>query len=226
MPDELIIIILAAALAISIVVLVTVILHRRKVSGSAPEMLELVGKRLEQLEGLSRDVGALSKIFLVPHARGGIGETLLNELLRNWLPEKAYELQYTFGNGARVDAVIRLGEYLVPVDAKFPLESVRRSMENADGSVVTAEVKRTFQRHIEDIRSKYIRPEDGTLQFALMYIPSERVYYHSFVETDSGLLEEAIRSGVVPVSPGGLFLYLQTVAFGLKGLGFSRQQKE
>ena len=94
------------------------------------------------------------------------------------------------------------------------------------GNVVTSEVRRTFQRHIEAISSKYIRPEDGTLQFALMYIPSERVYYHSFVETDSGLLEEAIRSGVVPVSPGGLFLYLQTVAYGLKGLGFSHRQKE
>jgi DNA recombination protein RmuC len=227
--ETLTIYLLAGALAAALLILLIALLRRRLrgARGTAPDLLDLVSRRLEQLEGLTRDVEALSKVLLVPHARGGFGETLLNELLRNWLPEKSYELQYTFSNGARVDAVIRLGDFLVPVDAKFPLESVRRSMEDTNSdSVVTAEVRRAFQRHIEAISSKYIRPEDGTLQFGLMYIPSERVYYHSFVESDSGLLEEALRSGVVPVSPGGLFLYLQTVAYGLRGLAFSRRQRE
>ncbi len=217
--------VLAAAFAAALVLLIIVAVRRRK-PGTA-ELLDLLGRRLERFEELSQEVSNLSKVFLVPHMRGAIGETILGELLRSWLPAKSYELQYTFGNGARVDAVIKLGDYLVPVDAKFPLESVRRSIDgNDEGSIVTAEVRRAFLRHIEAISDKYIRPEEGTLQFALMYVPSERVYYHAFVETDSGLLEESIRRGVVPVSPGGLFLYLQTVAYGLKGFSFSRKQRQ
>ena len=221
------IVIIALAAALFIVLTLLVLLRiRGKLTGSS-DALELLGRRLDQMDGLAKDVGALSQLFLIPHARGGIGETLLGELLRNWLPNKAYELQYGFPNGTRVDAVIRLGEYLVPIDAKFPLESVRRSIEeNPRGEAVNSEVRRSFTKHAEAIQSKYIRPEDGTLQFALMYIPSERVYYHAFVEADSGLLETALQIGVVPVSPGGLFLYLQTVAYGLKGLAFSRRQRE
>ncbi|MBT3274062.1 MAG: DNA recombination protein RmuC [Spirochaetales bacterium] len=229
--EEIAIAILGAALGAALIVLVilTIVLIRRGLgrNGQPRDLQELVGRRLEQIDILTRDMNALTQMFLVPHTRGGLGETLLNELLKNWLPEKSYKLQHTFVNGARVDAVIRLGEYLVPVDAKFPLESIRRSMEaNPTGGVVTAEVRRTFMKHGEAIRSKYIRPEEGTLQFALMYVPSERVYYHGFIESDSGLLEDLLQMGVVPVSPGGLFLYLQTVAYGLRGLAFSRRQRE
>ena len=223
--EQLIIVALGALLLITLVLLIAFAFRRKPGRGDRPEMLELLGRRLEQLEGISKDVANLSKVFLIPHARGGVGETLLNELLKNWLPRKAYEIQYSFRNGARVDAVIRLGEFMVPVDAKFPLESVRRSIEEG-GEAISGEARRVFLRHIEAIRSKYIHPEEGTLQFALMYIPSERIYYHAFVEADSGLLEEAIRMGVVPVSPGGLFLYLQTVAYGLKGFVFSKKQRE
>ena len=217
--------ILASAFAVILVLLIIIIVKRRP-AGTA-DLLELLGRRLERFEELSQDVSNLSKVFLVPHMRGAIGETILAELLRSWLPSKSFELQYSFSSGARVDAIIKLGEFLVPVDAKFPLESVRRSIdENNEGGIVTPEVRRAFLRHIEAISSKYIRPEEGTLQFALMYIPSERVYYHAFVESDSELLEESIRRGVVPVSPGGLFLYLQTVAYGLRGFSFSRKQRE
>jgi DNA recombination protein RmuC len=216
-------------LALILIVLIIVIFRGRRgpVPGGTTELLEVLGRRLERFESLSNDVSSLSKLFLVPHTRGAIGETILSELLRSWLPAKSYELQYSFSNGSRVDAVIRLGEYIVPIDAKFPLESVRRSIEeNSGGSIVTPEVRKAFRRHIDSISGKYIRPEDGTLQFALMYIPSERIYYHAFVEAEGDLLEESIRSGVVPVSPGGLFLYLQTVAYGLKGFSFSKNQRE
>lgn len=221
----LLLVILVAFLAVVLIVFI-IYTVRRKSAGTV-ELLDLLGRRLERFEELSKDVSNLSKLFLVPHARGAIGETILGELLKSWLPARSYELQYTFTNGARVDAVIRLGEYLVPVDAKFPLESVKRAInDGGENTIVTAEVRRAFLRHIEAISGKYIRPEDGTLQFALMYIPSERVYYHAFVETDSGLLEESVHRGVVPVSPAGLFLYLQTVAYGLKGFSFSKKQRE
>jgi DNA recombination protein RmuC len=210
--------ILSAFLAVALIFFIVLSLRKRS-SGTSDI--------LERFEELSKDLNDLSKVFLIPHVRGAIGETILEELLRSWLPSKSYEFQYTFSNGARVDAVIKLGDYLVPVDAKFPLESIRRSItDKTEGNIVTAEVRRAFLRHIETIAGKYIRPGDGTLQFALMYIPSERVYYHAFVESESELLEESIRRGVVPVSPGGLFLYLQTVAYGLKGFSFSGKQRE
>jgi DNA recombination protein RmuC len=120
-----------------------------------------------------------------------------------------------------------LGEKLVPVDAKFPLESVRRAMEDPENpGALTPEVKKTFLGHVEAIAEKYILPAEGTLQFALLYIPSEKVFYHVFIGEDSGMMEEAVRRGVVPVSPSGLFLYLQTVAYGLKGFALSKNLEQ
>ena len=216
---------LLIGLGLLLLIIIILAAARRRLPPDSSQLLEVLGKRLEQIDSLSADITNLSQIFLIPHARGGLGETLLNELLKSWLPANSYKIQYGFSNGARADAVVKLGDFLVAIDAKFPLESTRAALERGDEPLST-DVKRAFRRHIEAIQSKYIRPEDGTLQFALMYIPSERVYYHAFVSSDTSLLEEAVHSGVVPVSPSGLFLYLQTVAYGLKGFAFSGKQRE
>ena len=216
---------LLIGLGLLLLIIIILAAARRRLPPDSSQLLEVLGKRLEQIDSLSADITNLSQIFLIPHARGGLGETLLNELLKSWLPANSYKIQYGFSNGARADAVVKLGDFLVAIDAKFPLESTRAALERGDEPLST-DVKRAFRRHIEAIQSKYIRPEDGTLQFALMYIPSERVYYHAFVSSDTSLLEEAVHAGVVPVSPSGLFLYLQTVAYGLKGFAFSGKQRE
>jgi DNA recombination protein RmuC len=98
--------------------------------------------------------------------------------------------------------------------------------EGTSGSAPSAEVRQAFLRHVEDISKKYIQPKEGTMRFALMYIPSERVYYQVFADSDGSLTEEALRQGVVPVSPSTLFLYLQTVAYGLRGFSLSEEQAE
>jgi DNA recombination protein RmuC len=188
--------------------------------------LGTINGRLDQIESISREVAELSQVFLVPRTRGGVGETLLAQLLANWLPDSAYSLQYNFAAGGRVDAVIRLGSFLVPIDAKFPLESVRRSMEHPEAGLPT-EVKQTVRRHGRDIAERYIQPDEGTMEFALMYLPAERVYHYLFVEHESaGLYESLIRDRVVPVSPGNLFLYLTTVAYGLRGLAIPERYRE
>jgi len=211
---------LIAILLLFVLLLLVVVLKRTRGAGGPLTALE---QRLAQLDRLGADINELSKTFLIPHARGGFGESLLSALLATWLPKEQYSLQYRFTTGVRVDAVIRLGEKLVPVDAKFPLESVRRAMEDPETpGVVTPEVKKTFIGHVKSIAEKYILPAEGTLQFALLYIPSEKIFYHVFVGEDSGMMEEAVRRGVVPVSPSGLFLYLQTVAYGLKGFALSK----
>lgn len=228
MAVEQILIVALIVVALLFVVVLALLLGRRR--ASLPDdvsLFENINRRLDQLERLSKGVDDLSRLFLIPHARGGIGESLLEELLRNWLPRRGYETQFSFKNGARVDAVVKIRPYLVPIDAKFPLESVRRTMAaGTAGERVPSEVRQAFLRHVEDIARKYIQPEEGTMQFALMYIPSERVYYQVFADSDGGLTEEALRRGVVPVSPSTLFLYLQTVAYGLRGLSFPEERRE
>ncbi len=218
---------------IILAVLLTILFQKllfRKNEGHNLQLGELQG-RLNQLEKISGSLEELRTLFIVPHTRGGVGETLLEELLRNWLPEQGYSLQYGFQNGNRADAIIRLGNYIVAVDAKFPLQSVRDALlplpaEQGDAPrEIPAQIKRTFIRHARDIAEKYIRPEENTLQFALMYIPSENIYYRCFVE-DGDLSASVLKQKVVPVSPSSLFLYIQTVAYGLKGFNFSRKAEK
>jgi DNA recombination protein RmuC len=202
-----------------------VLLVSRRGRYDVTSLFESISRRLDQVETLSTRMGTLSEIFLVPRARGGFGELLLEELLRSWLPQAAYSLQYRFRSGVRADAVVRLGGALVAVDAKFPLESLKRELEGQQREGVSSEARKAFLKHIDDISGKYIVPAEGTLAFALMYVPSERIYYDLFVRADSGLMNAALERGVVPVSPGSLFLYLQTVAFGLKGFAFPGERK-
>ena len=181
----------------------------------------------EHLIKIQNTLEQINTVFTVPYLRGGFGETLLEELLSNWLPERLFAMQYSFESGERADAVIFLGDHKIAVDAKFPLQSIQSALDTEpENSLMPAPVKRSFQNHIKSIASKYIRPAEGTLQFALMYIPSEKIYYHIFVAGGSDLMQEALENNVVPVSPSSLFLYVQTVAYGLKGLALPTEQKE
>lgn len=234
-----------AAFALGIIlvlplVLIVMMLRRRR--GPAADDAGV----LSRLEDVSRSLSELEQVFSVPQSRGAVGETLLSRLLEDWLPKGTYELQYSFREGTRVDAVVKLGRYIVPVDAKFPFEAAKRAMEKeAGGSQAGAgreagvgarsgsrgagggrgELRAAFMRHVNDIAERYIRPDEGTLGFALMYIPSERVYQFVFVDQGDDLLGEAMGRGVVPVSPSTLFLYLQTVAYGLRGFAISKDAR-
>lgn len=204
--------VIAAAAAI-IVALIALLLARRRAADPLTPVIEATGRLEERLR-------SISELFLVPRTRGAVGETILADLLRSWLPPKSFELQHTFANGARVDAVIRLGRKLVPVDSKFPVEAAARFFETGPdpSTPLPGEVKRAFLKHINDISERYIRPEENTMAFALMYVPAERVYYSIFAERPDELLRIALEKNVVPVSPATIFLYLQTVAYGLRGL--------
>ena len=240
---------LGIILVLLLVLLVTPPRRRRGPAGDEAGVLS-------RLEDVSRSLSELEQVFSVPQSRGAVGETLLSRLLEDWLPKGTYELQYSFREGTRVDAVVKLGRYIVPVDAKFPFEAAKRAMEKeAGGSQAGAgreagagargggsrgagsrggsrgagggrgELRTAFMRHVNDIAERYIRPDEGTLGFALMYIPSERVYQFVFVDQGDDLLGEAMGRGVVPVSPSTLFLYLQTVAYGLRGFAISKDAR-
>ena len=186
---------------------------------------ELQG-RLKELEKISRHIDELRSLFILPRTRGDVGEKLLGELLHNWLPQDAYSLQYGFKDGTRADAAIFMGQFLVAIDAKFPFQSVREVLtQSAQEKKLPAQVRRTFVQHARSIAEKYIRPDQGTLQFALMYVPSETLYYNCFVE-DSELSAAVLAEKVVPVGPANIFLYIQTIAYGLRGFNFPQEAEE
>jgi DNA recombination protein RmuC len=143
-------------------------------------------------------------------------------------------LQYRFREGTIVDAVIRLKEGMVPVDAKFPLENFRRMLDAAsddDRQAARKEFVRNVKKHIDDIHDRYIRPEEGTFPFALMYLPAENVYYETIIRGDAEDNEKALYSyatakQVMPVSPNSFYAYLLTLAQGFRGLKIEERAVE
>jgi DNA recombination protein RmuC len=215
MTSQLVLVIVIAAVAVSVVVVALLFAARSKAAPAGETAL------LAQMEQVRGELRELSELFLVPRRRGAVGETLLHELLRSWLPEQGYELQFAFPNGTRADAVIRLGSRLVVVDSKYPQEAVTAH----SGEVLSGELRRAITRHIGDIAVKYIQPDAGTMPFALMYVPSERIYLELFASRDPTLMQAALSNNVVPVSPSTLFVYVQTVAYGLRGLALSERSE-
>ena len=186
-----------------------------------------------QIQELGRDIGQLQDILKAPKLRGNLGEYLLEDLLRQVLPERNFQTQFRFRDGTVVDAVVKLGERLVPIDSKFPLESFQRLL-SVEGEAARREGKREFVRvvkkKIDEIAAKYIKESEGTYNFALMYIPAENVFYELIV-TDNlkdrsyELSQYAMDKKVVPVSPNSLYAYLMAVALGLKGFKIEQQAR-
>ncbi|HEV8375582.1 MAG TPA: DNA recombination protein RmuC [Candidatus Polarisedimenticolia bacterium] len=194
--------------------------------GALQEKLARLDEEIRHLSEFGKDLRRLQDILRAPKVRGGLGEQLLESLLANVLPARDYQIQFAFASGEKVDAVIRLPGGLVPVDAKFPLENFQRVLD-AQGEEEGRRARRAFlediRRHGRAIASKYIRPSEGTLDLALMYVPAENVYYEAFVHggTEGGAGEiwnEVLALRVFPVSPNTFSLYLSTLQIGLRGM--------
>ncbi len=213
----------------------------QKASQHFSERVQEVQSRLAQLDEankrileVGRSLATLQEILRAPKLRGGLGEFLLGDLLSQIMPAEYFTLQYSFRSGERVDAVIRLSQGLVPVDAKFPLENFQKSLlaENEGAKknflkIFSADVK----KHVETIANKYILPQEGTCDFALMYIPAENVYYEAFIKDDAsaegkGLREFTFQKHVIPVSPNSFYAYLHTILLGLRGLKVEESARE
>jgi DNA recombination protein RmuC len=181
---------------------------------------------------LGTDVRRLQDILASPKLRGKMGEWSLENLLSQVLPKDSYELQHAFRDGKVVDALIKLADFSVPVDAKFPLSNFERLVK-AENDDEKAKLRRQFNKdvaaHIDKIASDYIRPVEGTLDFALMYVPAENVYYETVVkyaDDTKDILKYSLDKKVIPVSPNLLYVYLMTVVMGLHGLQIEKQAAE
>ena len=171
----------------------------------------------------AREFSSLQDLLRAPKARGGIGEAMLEELLRQVLPPQAYATQHRFTSGTIVDAVVRAGGRIVCIDSKFPLSNYKRmcdAIEPTDKLDAERAFAADIDKHIKDISSRYIVPDENTFDFAVMYVPAEGVYAEllRLSHRRRPLFETAMDARVVPMSPLTMYGYLQTILFGLKCL--------
>jgi DNA recombination protein RmuC len=194
------------------------------VAADVRERVATVTGIAQQVLDHARDLARLEDLLRPPQARGAFGEVLLEHLLAQGLPEGCWRAQHTFRSGARVDAVLILGGSLVSVDSKFPLEAFARMVAVGEGDAARTGHRRAFtrdaRRHVEAIAERYIRPDEGTFDFALCYLPSEAVYYEFLREDPPGEspFRAALERRVFPVSPSTFYAYLLSIGVGLRGL--------
>jgi len=210
-------------------------------SAASIKILQEVTEKLTKLEGTNKNVGdiaselkTLQNVLQNPKQRGVIGEFYLEQILKNTLPPGAFKLQYKISEGLIVDAAIILDDKVLPVDSKFSLENYNRILENKDGN--TAELEKLFKVDIKkriDETAKYILPGKGTLDQALMFIPSEAIYYDLLANkvglgavSGRNLIQYASEKKVTIVGPSTLSAMLQTIMQGLRSMEIHRDTEK
>ncbi|KKQ02081.1 MAG: hypothetical protein US11_C0001G0040 [Candidatus Roizmanbacteria bacterium GW2011_GWA2_36_23] len=186
-----------------------------------------VQKSIGEFSEIGRSMSELQQFLQSPKLRGNIGEHILKELLSQYFPKDTYKLQYEFKNGEKVDAVIKTTQGLIPIDSKFPFSNFRKMIEQTndkDRSIYKKEFCNDVKKHIQDIAKKYILAEENTCDYALMYIPSESVYYEIINETE--LFDFSGQKRVLPVSPLSFYAYMKAILMSFEGQRIQTQAKQ
>lgn len=207
-----------------------------KVVGNVIEQLTRLDETNKQVIGFAGQLQSLENILKNPKQRGILGEYYLEELLKNVFSPGQYKMQYKFKDGEIVDAVIFLEDKIIPIDSKFSLENYNRIMKEQDSNR-REQLEKVFKQDLKnriDETSKYIRPQENTLDFAFMFIPAEAIYYDLLVNkvgaiqsNTRDLIEYASRDkNVHIVSPNTFYAYLQTILQGLRAFQIEKSAKE
>ncbi len=184
-------------------------------------------KNLGEMSEVGRGIKSLQEFLQSPKLRGNIGEQVLTDMIGQTFPKNSFHLQYSFKSGVKVDAVLKTDAGLLCIDSKFPMENFTL-MHKGETEVERARAKREFladvKKHVADISKKYILPEEGTMDFALMYIPSEAVYYE--IANLNELMEYARKQRVYPVSPNTLYAHLQVLLLSFQGKELEQKSRQ
>lgn len=184
----------------------------------AATVIRDVGKEVGQMSEIGRSMKELQDFLKSPKLRGNIGEQVLKDLISQMFPKNSFHLQYQFKSGERVDAAIQTDAGILPIDSKFPMENFQKMAKaenNIDKKLAQKEFIKDVKKHIASIAKKYILPEEGTMDFALMYVPSESVYYE--LVNIMEVMDYAKESRVYVVSPTTLYAHLQTILLSFEG---------
>jgi DNA recombination protein RmuC len=184
-------------------------------------------KNVGELSEIGRGIKELQQFLSSPKIRGNIGEQILKDFLKQYFPKESFKLQYQFKNGEKVDAVIFTSSGIIPIDAKFPLENFRKyllSQNEEEKNNFKKEFIADVKKHIQAISKKYILPEEKTVDYALMYIPSEKIYYE--VISNDEIFEYAGQKMVLPVSPLSLYAYVKAILLSLEGQKIEEKAKK
>lgn len=184
-------------------------------------------QELGRMQELGRSMKDIGDVLKSPKLRGNIGEQLMADLIRQHIPKGSFNLQYAFRSRETVDAVIKTRNGLIPIDSKFPVENYlkyHQCQDEAERAGYKKEFVADVKKHIQAIAKKYIIPAEGTVDFALMYVPGEAVFYEIMTATD--LSEYAAGMRVYLVSPHSFYYFLQTVLLGLEGELIEEKAKE
>lgn len=194
---------------------------------NAARVISSVQKNIGEMSEIGRSMKDLQEFLTSPKLRGNIGEQILKELLSQYLPKNSFHLQYVFKDGSIVDAVIITEAGIVPIDSKFPMENFRK-MNNAESETEKKSFEKLFitdvKKHIDAISKKYIVTAEGTMDYALMYVSSEAIYYE--IVNNSDLFDYAAEKRILPVSPMTFYAYLRAILLGFEGQKISKQANE
>ena len=201
-------------------------MHKRL--DNAAKVMGDVNKELGQVQEMGRQMKDLQDFLKSPKLRGNIGEQVLKDLLNQYFPQKYFDLQFKFKTGQIVDAILRTDQGLISLDSKFPLENfskMAKSDNEAERKVFLREFTKDVRKHIRDIARKYILPEEGTVDFAIMYVPSEAIYYE-IIRNDIDLQTHAQEKKVLLVSPNSFYYFLKVILMGMQGQKIEEASKK
>jgi len=184
----------------------------------ASNLLQSLNQDIGKIHQISQQIQNFEYLLRAPHLRGQVGERILIDLLNQTFPQSHLKFQHKFRNNSKVDALIITSNGNIPIDSKFPMENFIKYQNESEKEKQEQNKKiffRDIARHIENIAQKYINPSEGTTDFAIMYIPSEKIYYE--IITNEKLVLYSEKMNILLVSPNNFYYFLKIILLGLEG---------